>query len=138
MDDTATMLGVEAGRLNAALAAAGFGGALLRSPFELSKAAEPCSACPDDRTLLFGSSTIDLIALEQLTGRAQIRAIGLALAWAAEARTDDHVPDILDATMDALSQGLDTFDEFKTGDVAGFRRQELAAILNRLRSLRVG
>ena len=93
---------------------------------------------PDDRTLLFGSSTIDLIALEQLTGRAQIRAIGLALAWAAEARTDDHVPDILDATMDALSQGLDTFDESKTGDVAGFRRQELAAILNRLRSLRVG
>ena len=48
------MLGVEAGRLNAALAAAGFGGALLRSPFELSKAAEPCSACPDDRTLLLG------------------------------------------------------------------------------------
>ena len=54
MEATATMLGVEAGRLNAALAAAGFGGALLRSPFELSKAAEPCSACPDDRTLLLG------------------------------------------------------------------------------------
>ena len=54
MEGPATMLGVEAGRLNAALAAAGFGGALLRSPFELSKAAEPCSACPDDRTLLLG------------------------------------------------------------------------------------
>ena len=93
---------------------------------------------PDDRTLIFGSSTIDLTSLEQLTGRAQIRAIGLALAWAAEATAADHVPDILDATMDALSQGLDTFDEFKTGDVAGFRRQELAAVLNRLRSLRVG
>jgi predicted ABC-class ATPase len=92
---------------------------------------------PDDRTLLFGKSTIDLMALEQLTGRAQIRAIGLALAWAAELRTDNHIPDILDATMDALSQGLDTFDEFRTGDTAGFRRQELAAVLNRLRSLRV-
>ena len=48
------MLGVEGGRLHAALAATGLGGARLRTPFELSKAAEPCSACPDDRTLLLG------------------------------------------------------------------------------------
>ena len=53
----ATMLGVEGGRLHAALATAGCAGASLprlRLPFELSKAAEPCSACPDDRTLLLG------------------------------------------------------------------------------------
>ena len=93
---------------------------------------------PDERTLLFGRDTIDLVALEQLTGRAQIRAIGLALAWCATARPGDGLTDVLDATMNALEQGLDTFDEYRTGELAAFRRHELAAVLNRLRSLRVG
>ncbi|MGB1778301.1 MAG: ATPase, partial [Longimicrobiales bacterium] len=93
---------------------------------------------PDARTLLFGRDTIDLVALEQLVGRGQMRAIGLALAWATRMRADDRMPDVLDTVQAALEDGLDTFDEYRTGDLMAFRRQELAAVLNRLRSLRVG
>lgn len=93
---------------------------------------------PDDRTLLFGRDTIDLVALEQLVGRGQMRAIGLALAWATRTRAGDRMPDVLDTVQAALEDGLDTFDEYRTGDLMAFRRQELAAVLNRLRSLRVG
>lgn len=93
---------------------------------------------PDDRTLLFGRDTIDLVAVEQLVGRGQMRAIGLALAWATRMRADDRITDLLDTVQAALQDGLDTFDEYRTGDLMAFRRQELAAVLNRLRSLRVG
>ena len=54
VEAASVLLGVECERLHAALASAGWGGARLRSPFELSRAAEPCSACPDDCTLLLG------------------------------------------------------------------------------------
>ena len=94
---------------------------------------------PDDRTLLFGKQH-DRPDRPRAAHRASSDSGDRPRAGVGQPRrrTDDHVPDILDATMDALSQGLDTFDEFRTGDAAGFRRQELAAVLNRLRSLRVG
>lgn len=93
---------------------------------------------PDDRTLIFGRDTIDLAALEQLVGRAQIRAIGLALAWTSRSHPAARMPDALDMIMKALGDGLDTFDDSKTGELAAFRRYEIAAVLNRLRALRVG
>ncbi len=93
---------------------------------------------PDHRTLLFGRDTVDLVALEQLVGQGQMRAIGLALAWAARTRPGDRITDVLDRVQAALEEGLDTFDEYRTGDLMAFRRQDVAAVLNRLRSLRVG
>jgi predicted ABC-class ATPase len=95
---------------------------------------------PDDRTLIFGEATIDLVAVEQLASRAQTRAIGQALAYLAEVlRTQGAtVPEALDAVEAALAEGgLDALEPRKVGDLAAFRRFELAAALNRLRGLRV-
>ncbi|MEJ2204441.1 MAG: ABC-ATPase domain-containing protein, partial [Gemmatimonadota bacterium] len=95
---------------------------------------------PDDRTLLFGRETIDLAAVEQLLSRSQIRAVGRALAVVARDHLDagTSIPDILDGVEAAVSRsGLDALDPRRVGDLAAFRRFELAAALNRIRSLRV-
>jgi hypothetical protein len=48
------------------------------------------------------------------------------------------LPGLLDEIEQLLAiEGLDALDPGKPGDLAGFRRFELAAALNRLRSLRV-
>jgi len=95
---------------------------------------------PDDRTLLFGKDTIDLVGVEQLASRAQLRAIGQALVLAAGLLEERalSVPALLAAVEAAIdAQGLDALDAWLVGDLAAFRRYELAATLNRLRSLRV-
>ncbi len=95
---------------------------------------------PDDRTLVVGTETIDLVAVEQLVSRAQARAIGLALAYLAEELHHEGapLPEALDRVEVAVAAGgLDALEPWKVGDLAGFRRHELAAALNRLRSLRV-
>jgi predicted ABC-class ATPase len=95
---------------------------------------------PDDRTLLFGRETIDLVAVEQLASRAQVRAIGQSLALLADLLRERSVdlPEALDAVASSLTErGLDALDDRLVGDLAAFRRFELAATLNRLRSLRV-
>jgi predicted ABC-class ATPase len=93
---------------------------------------------PDDRTLLFGRETIDLVGVEQIANRAQIRAIGRALVLVAELLRDKglELPEALDAVACSVaSGGLDALDDRLVGDLAAFRRYELAATLNRLRSL---
>ena len=98
---------------------------------------------PDDRTLLFGEHTIDLTAIEQIVNRAQIRAIGEALILISASaggtgEAESSIPDLLDTVDAALSsQGLDCLGERRTGDLAEFRRIDLASTLNRLRTLRV-
>ena len=95
---------------------------------------------PDDRTLLFGSETIDLLAVEQLASRAQTRAIGRALAYLSRQvlPSTPSIPEALDVVEGVLEQlGPDAFDDRLPGDMAAFRRFELAATLNRLRTLRV-
>jgi len=95
---------------------------------------------PDDHTLLFGDETVRLAAVEQLVLRGQLRAVGEALAWIAtglDPRIDD-VTAILDAVERVLAEeGLDGIARYATGDLAMVRRFEIAAALNRLRSLRV-
>lgn len=95
---------------------------------------------PDDRTLLFGEHEIDLAAVEQLVSRTQMRAVGQALALAARDLLDGDtdIPAVLDRVEDVVaSRGLDALDPRQPGDLAAFRRFELAAALNRTRSLRV-
>ncbi len=106
---------------------------------------------PDDRTLLFGGETIDLAGVEQIASRAQMRAIGQGLVLlaervlgqgSAEASTPlssaVDVAGALDAIESFLDEGdLDVLDPRRVGDLAEFRRYELAAALNRLRTLRV-
>ncbi|HZU05404.1 MAG TPA: ABC-ATPase domain-containing protein [Chloroflexota bacterium] len=92
----------------------------------------------DTHTLEFGSTTIDLSAVSQLVSVAQTRAIGAALWFAREQFMDGRrtLAEILDLTLAAIErEGLDLLDRRRAGDLAGFRRFELAAALNRLRTL---
>jgi hypothetical protein len=96
---------------------------------------------PDGRTLVFGEETVDLVAVEQLVSRAQTRAVGQAMALLGTAllARSGSLSEALDALEARVAeQGLDALDERLVGDLAAFRRFEVAAALNRLRSLRVG
>ncbi len=125
-------------------AASGFAGPDARVP--LPRSVDPARGrrpvyvrVPDERTLLFGTDTVDLAAVEQLVSRAQVRAIGMAMAYAAEHLIDGRrsVAQILEDLRNAVAEhGLDVLDPRHPGDLAGFRGLELAAALNRLRSLR--
>ncbi len=90
------------------------------------------------RAIQFGRETIDLEAVEQLVHPAQTRAIAAALVYARHRYMDGQRPlrQIVELVMrDVAEQGLDVLDSRKVGDLAAFRPQELAAALNRLRSL---
>ena len=90
--------------------------------------------------LQLGMAVIDLRAVEQLVHVAQTRAIGQALAYARRRYMDGRrtLPEIIAAVLaDIERQGLDVLDPGGLLDLAGFRAQELAAALNRLRTLRV-
>jgi len=96
--------------------------------------------------LELGTETIDLRAVEQLAGESMLRAIGHAI-WLARNEWMDgarSLADVLDALEGALDEhGLDRLATFgrpgeHPGSFARPRRFEVAAALNRLRSLRVG
>jgi predicted ABC-class ATPase len=92
------------------------------------------------RTILFGTDEIDLSAVEGLVDPSQLNAIGQALYYARQRYMDGGrtLHEILDAVMaDIDRDGLDVLDRRSGGDLARFRRYELAAALNRLRTLRV-
>lgn len=88
----------------------------------------------------FGTDTIDLSSVRQLVDESQLRAIAQALVHAKKRHMNDDrtLSDVLDALMTEIEdEGLDALAPFVIGDLAEFRRFELAAALNRLRSLRV-
>ncbi len=88
----------------------------------------------------FGTEEIDLAAVEQIVDAGQLRAIASAIVYAKEKYLDRKrtIPEILERVMaDIKAEGLDVLTEFPQGDLALFRRFELAAALNRLRSLKV-
>ena len=87
----------------------------------------------------FGTEDIDLTAVEQLVDTSQLRAIAAAIVYGkVKYLNRQHtLPEILDKIMaDIEAKGLEIFSEFPQGDFALFRRFELAAVLNRLRSLK--
>jgi predicted ABC-class ATPase len=96
------------------------------------------------RTIHFGYQTVDLDALEQLVDPSQTRAIGDMLVYCLRCgyvdgkNTLSQVMDHLFADVDG--KGLDVISPFwgqHPGNYARPRRQEVAAALNRLRSLAV-
>lgn len=92
------------------------------------------------RTVLFGEETIDLSAVEQLVDASQTRALSAALLYAREHYVDGKrsLREILDRVMEDIAEhGLDVLDRRQVGDHALFRPFELAAALNRLRSLQI-
>lgn len=92
------------------------------------------------RALSFGSEEIDLSLLPQLVDDSQVRAIGRALAYAKEHTLDGHttIQEALGKVCALIeSDGLTALDPHPPGDLAEFRLHELAAALNRLRSLQI-
>ena len=94
----------------------------------------------DRHRLAFGKELIDLTAVSQLASEAQTRAIGRALLVARRNFMGDNtsVSEILSLIAGMIEEeGLDALDERLVGDLAMFRPPELAAAMNRLRTLRV-
>ncbi|MYH62023.1 MAG: ABC-ATPase domain-containing protein [Caldilineaceae bacterium SB0675_bin_29] len=93
----------------------------------------------DMQTVQFGRETLDLAAVEQIVHWGQTRAIGAALDYARGRYIDGRrsLSEILDLVMaDIEAEGLDVLERRRTGEFAQFRRHELAAAFNRLRSFR--
>ncbi|MFW6206139.1 MAG: P-loop domain-containing protein, partial [Gemmatimonadota bacterium] len=86
----------------------------------------------------FGAHTVELAAVEQLVETAQTRAVANAVVWARGAAIDGErgMADAVEALMAAVGEhGLAAVHPHGIGELAGFRRFELAAFLNRLRTL---
>ncbi len=91
------------------------------------------------RSLQFGDTEIDLSAVEQLTDHSQLNAIGEALVYLKKYLEYMTLPQAINRVMaDIENQSLDVLDGRKRADLAEFRKLELAAALNRLRTLRAG
>lgn len=91
-------------------------------------------------TVLLGAETIDLAAVQQLVEPSQTRSVAAALAYARQHYVDGQrtVAEILDAVVaDVDARGMGVLTPHPVADGARFRRFELAAALNRLRTLRV-
>ncbi len=91
-------------------------------------------------TILFGTTIIDLSALEQLVDRSQTRAIGEAIFYYAKRYVSESLS--LRDGLPHLTENLDR-DGFgiliprKVGNLARPRIFEIACAINRMRSLRV-
>jgi len=91
------------------------------------------------RLIDFGTERIDLTGVEQLIHTGQARAISSAMV-SAKRMMDGKLTlrELLDRVMEDIDQrGLDGVGGKKSGDLVRFRRLELAAALNRLRSFQV-
>lgn len=94
----------------------------------------------DTNQLQIGQDTIDLSAVEQLVEPGQVRAIAEAIVYAQRYHMtpDRPLPQVVAAVMaDLADHGLDALTEWPMGDLVTFRGLELAAAINRLRSLQV-
>ncbi len=94
----------------------------------------------DTDEVAFGTEDIDLGSVEQIVESGQLKAIAAAIVYAKENYLDSKrtLAEVLDLVMaDIVAQGLDVITDFTQGDLAIFRGFELAAVINRLRSLQV-
>lgn len=95
----------------------------------------------DSKTSLqFGKQQIDLSKVIQLSDKSQTKAVGLILQYLKIRYLDQVRPmrELLDLMDRELStEGLECLTREVLGDLARPRRHEIAAALNRLRSLRI-
>lgn len=88
--------------------------------------------------LVLGHEEVDLSGVDQIVSWSQAQSVGraLLLAWRDYMDGKRTLPEILDAVQARIeAEGLDVLDSRMTGELTAFRRFELAAALNRLRSL---
>ena len=90
-------------------------------------------------SIVIGTEEIDLRAVEQLVDPGQLKAIAKALVYLKQdGRQQQTVAEILiKLEKDIAQSGLDLITDSIQGDLAQFRPLELAAALNRLRSLQI-
>jgi len=91
------------------------------------------------QTIVFGAHSVDLGAVEQLVDVSQTRSIGDAIYYAMKYMDKRRtLKEVIDAVMeDVRGKGLDVLNPKPVGDYAAFRGLELAAAINRLRTLSV-
>jgi predicted ABC-class ATPase len=92
------------------------------------------------KQILFGKTPIDLSAIEQLVDPAQTRAIGELIHYYSQkyAGREKNLTEGLTKLMDELEkEGLDLVSPFKPADLAMPRLFELAAAINRMRTLKI-
>ena len=121
-----------------------FGGITPRIPqaysFDPQKGRKPVKISARGlKSIQFGLHHIDLGALEQLVDDSQTNAIGDALYYAVKYMDGQRtLREVLALVLaDIRAQGLDALSSRWEGNHAAFRGLELAAALNRLRSLKV-
>jgi predicted ABC-class ATPase len=92
----------------------------------------------DTRAIQFGRYDIELTAVEQFVDQGQLAAIADALLYLRQYLGKVSLAEALQkVTADISTHGLDVLQRQPAGDYAEFRPLELAAALNRLRSLKV-
>ncbi len=89
------------------------------------------------RSLVFGSTAVDLSCVEQLVAVSQTRAIGNAIhRYAQHFASQGSLEQGLRRLEEELDEGgLDLLSSFKVGNLARPRAYEIAAAINRMRTL---
>ena len=95
--------------------------------------------------LVYGSDTVDLRYIDQLVETSQTRAVGHAIYLAARSLMSDSTPlqDVVEGLEHFFDQnGLDALDpfyreEYHPGNFSRPRKYEIAAAINRLRTLKI-
>lgn len=122
----------------------GFGSVTQRVPlarsFDPSKGRREVKISPKGlHTIVFGTHTIQLGAVEQLVDVSQTKAIGDAVYYATRYMDGNKtINELITLVLnDIHERGLDVLSPWPVGDYAAFRALELAAAINRLRTLSV-
>ena len=91
------------------------------------------------REIVFGRTSIDLGDIDQLVDISQARAIGYAMYYATRYMDGKNtLRSIVERIMqDIDNESLDILVPYLTGDLGRFRCIELAAAINRMRTLKV-
>jgi len=90
--------------------------------------------------MLIGRESVDLSALEQLVDVGQVRAMGAAIAQLRKDYFDGRktLIEAIDQVMTVVAEeNLDALTAYPQGDLAQFRKVDLAAAVSRMRSLQV-
>jgi len=100
---------------------------------------ESAVAAKGKNQISYGTAFIDLFQVEQLVDISQTRAIGAVIEYARKSyldgtRTLGEILDLVEADLDR--EGMDVVAPYLRGDLARPRRFEVAAAINRLRTLK--
>lgn len=91
------------------------------------------------KSILYGNHHIDLNAVEQLIDASQTNAIGDAIHYATKYMDGKRIlKEVIDLVLEDIhGKGLDVLSSYPAGNYAAFRGLELAAAINRLRTLHI-